>query len=824
MLSTDKITFHVISHTHWDREWYLPFETFRSELVDLINELLTILEQNNDFIFHLDGQSIILQDFLEIYPDKKELLKKFIKSKNILIGPWYVLSDQFLSSGEATIRNLLYGIRDVREFGEPMMVGYLPDQFGQIAQLPQILKGFNIHYAILGRGIQDGFAEHNWHSLNGDSVLTICMTSWYNNAQRIPEKNTNEYLDKIFEKQKKTSLSGHILLMNGCDHLFVQKDLPDVIKKITNSDKYEIAQSSLQNVFKEIDSLKKTFPIYFGELRDDNNKQILSGTLSSRVYLKLQNYSVQTKIEKILEPLATISSLLNKTKYPFEKLKYAWKLLIQNHAHDSICGCSIDDVHKEMEIRSLKVNQLVDKLTENIKNPPHSEINKEDLFLNLVNLTSYERSEVVEAIIEIPLGPISTDPGAKPIIEKEINSFKLFNDEEEISFNILEASNVENFVLSRNDIPLLQAVKRFKILLNVSMKPFSAKAYKVIPVKEAVNKNSKSFDNSSFKLSLNKNGTFNACFKDKEFNNLHQLTIEEDFGDEYNFEAKAESCTPLPISSEWKVIEENSLRKKLKLESDMITIQITHYSNTNRIDFKTKINSNLKNKRIRLHFPTNLSTNCIVADTPFGVIERARQPLDWKDCAFNQPLYNFIDHNNGKYGLSFFGGGLASYELYKDGNGFAVDLIRAVGRLSSVHSHAHLETPDAQCNREIEFNYSVYVHDVESDVFEEQIKHQVPILSYESKMKMEFQQLLNISPELVLSSFKRSEDNEKMFILRLFNPHKKQIDNCKLNINFPYKEVLMLNLNEEKQSFLDKNKEITFSINSFQIITLGILV
>lgn len=802
----------------------MPFEIFRSELVDLIDNLLDILEQNSKFIFHLDGQTIILSDYLEIKPQNKEKLKKYIKSGNILIGPWYVLSDQFLSSAESTIRNLMYGSRDSKEFGSPMLVGYLPDQFGQIAQLPQIFKGFNIQNAILGRGIQDGIAEHNWYGLNGDSILAIALTHWYNNAQVIPEENTDKYLSNILEKQKKTSLSGHILLMNGCDHLFVQKNLPGVLEKIKSSKDYEIVHDSLQNAFNKIEDSKNPFPIYFGELRDDNNKQILSGTLSSRVYLKLQNYNTQTRIEKILEPLASISAILNKTKYPFEKLKYAWKLLIQNHAHDSICGCSIDDVHREMEVRYLKVNQLADKLLENIKNQKP----ETDSFLNLINLTSYERSDIVETIIDIPLGPISTDPGAKPLVEKEVHNFKLLDGENEVNFKILQQLELENFVLSRYEVPLLQAVKRFKIILPVSMKPFSGKAYKIMPAEGKEDKNILPIGNFNLKLEFQKNGTFNALLKNnnKQFKNLHLLTIEDDLGDEYNFESGSDIGLLKIENWSIEIIEENILRKRTLLKGAIedfeVSTEVISYSNTNRIDFKTKINNKLKNKRIRLHFPTSIGTNFITADTPFGIIERARPSIDWKKSASNQPLYNFIHHKNEKLGLSFFGGGLASYELYKDGNGFAVDLIRAVGRLSSVHSHSHLETPEAQCNRLIEFNYSIYLQeDSHEDMQKEQLKYQVPVFSFESKTKMEFAQLIDIAPDVVLSSFKRSEYNENLYIIRLFNPSNRSI-NTRLGLNFPFKKVFLLNLNEEIEKTYDSKKQLNLDIGQHQIITVGI--
>ena len=128
-METRKFSLHIISHTHWDREWYFPFEMYRVELIDLIDNLLNILKVNKNFIFHVDGYSLLIEDYLKIKPQKKNLIKEYVKAGNILTGPWYVLSDQFLSSGEATIRNLIYGIKYARDFGNVMLIGYLPDQF-----------------------------------------------------------------------------------------------------------------------------------------------------------------------------------------------------------------------------------------------------------------------------------------------------------------------------------------------------------------------------------------------------------------------------------------------------------------------------------------------------------------------------------------------------------------------------------------------------------------------------------------------------------------------------------------------------------------------
>jgi len=129
----------VVPHTHWDREWYMEREKSRMMLVDVIDELLYMLNANNDYVFMLDGQTLLLEDYLSIRPDRKQELTGFIKSGRVSIGPWYILPDEFLVSGEAHIRNFLIGDSVCRELGGKMTIGYLPDSFGHPSQMPQIL-------------------------------------------------------------------------------------------------------------------------------------------------------------------------------------------------------------------------------------------------------------------------------------------------------------------------------------------------------------------------------------------------------------------------------------------------------------------------------------------------------------------------------------------------------------------------------------------------------------------------------------------------------------------------------------------------------------
>ena len=103
-------TMHVVSHTHWDREWYLPFQLFRVRLVDLIDHLIDLLERDPTFRhFNLDGQTAMIEDYLEIGPEKRAALQRLARAGRVSVGPWYVLNDEFLASGESTVRSLLIG-------------------------------------------------------------------------------------------------------------------------------------------------------------------------------------------------------------------------------------------------------------------------------------------------------------------------------------------------------------------------------------------------------------------------------------------------------------------------------------------------------------------------------------------------------------------------------------------------------------------------------------------------------------------------------------------------------------------------------------------
>ncbi len=385
MMKENGKMFCVVSHTHWDREWYQPHEVFRHRLIDLIDRLLVILAEQPNYVFHLDAQTVVLEDYLAVCPDKKDLLRQHITEGRIIIGPWYLQNDFYIPSGESTIRNLLEGARLCREFGGCSQVGYAADQFGNISQLPQILRGFGLDNFVFGRGFsrvemqEDGSytplttpTEFIWRGADGSELLAIHMRHWYNNAQRFSADidKAERYLRMIADRyDNEFTLTPYILLMNGVDHLEAQPDLLPILDALQQRlDEGEtIKQYRLDDYVAATAAYvrEQAVPLeaVTGEMRCDKGLTTLQCTLSSRSYLKIANAEAQILLENRLEPLYSMMELEGMHGvYPYDRFRFAWKSLIRNHPHDSICGCSHDAVHAHMENRYAELREFSEEL------------------------------------------------------------------------------------------------------------------------------------------------------------------------------------------------------------------------------------------------------------------------------------------------------------------------------------------------------------------------------------------------------------------------------------------------------------------------------
>jgi len=371
--ATNTTTLLLVPHTHWDREWYQTFQQFRLRLVRAVDLVLDTLERDPAFTcFMLDGQTVLLDDYLEVRPEHAERLRTLARSGRLLTGPWYVQPDEFLVGGESLIRNLQVGRRMAAPYGGAMPVGYLPDSFGHIAQLPQILRGFGLDNAVLWRGVGPEIKanEFRWAAADGSEVLVIWLGDefGYSNAANLPLDGQALAVraQQVAERLRPRTAGSYLLLMNGSDHLEPQVGLPAALAAANEHLRESGMELRIGSLPDFIATLRETLPagtaLHSGELRSGYYAHLLPGVLSTRMWLKQRNAACEAQLVRWTEPAVAYAWALGEA-HPTCLVELAWKYLLPNHAHDSICGCGIDQVHREMLPRFDQSEQIAIELT-----------------------------------------------------------------------------------------------------------------------------------------------------------------------------------------------------------------------------------------------------------------------------------------------------------------------------------------------------------------------------------------------------------------------------------------------------------------------------
>lgn len=355
----------VVAHTHWDREWYETHQNFRYRLVQAVDRLLDIFAGDPRYAhFLLDAQAIVLRDYLEIRPEKRVTLQRLVEEGRLEIGPWYVLADEFLVSGEALIRNLQLGMDWCQRFARTMRIGYIPDSFGHPGQLPQILRGFGLEVAVASRGLEAQEAELWWQAPDGSRVLVLHLRQGYGNLAWVPLR-PDRFLatfEARLDALRPYVHSGAAILLAGTDHLEPLPQLPDLLEVARAAHpELEIEHTSLSACAAWIQEHVDGLATVRGEQRAARRAPVVPGTLSSRMHLKQRNDACQRLLERCAEPLSGLARALGGPDWR-PHLRHAWEMLLENHPHDSISGCSVDAVHREMLPRFERVEQLGERV------------------------------------------------------------------------------------------------------------------------------------------------------------------------------------------------------------------------------------------------------------------------------------------------------------------------------------------------------------------------------------------------------------------------------------------------------------------------------
>lgn len=758
---------HVISHTHWDREWYLTREQYRLRLVDLIDAVLDRMDQDPRFrYFHLDGQTIVLGDYLEVRPDQGDRLRQRIAEGRLLVGPWYVMPDMFLVSGESLVRNLALGHRIAESFGGVMRAGYTPDPFGHVAQMPQILAGFGLDNAILWRGFGGPRAEYTWQGLDGTRVLLLHFPKeGYCNAFRLPllpAPARREEAAALVSREQSRSSVGAALLMAGVDHTEPHPELLTMMDEIGASG----VTASLSTLPAYVNAVRASLAaagahleVVSGELRaGEEYSNLLPGVLSARTYLKKSNVRAQALLEKTLEPLALMAFLAGEP-YPTGILAYAWKTLLENHPHDSICGCSIDEVHAENETRFARVLQVAEgqalkslrALARRVEPGPSGSIR----FL-VVNTDLEVFDGVVEAVIDIPIR--SAEPGRRldpGVFEAPLAFFPAGSVVREVTDpegraipfqEVGRESRIEQWT-SRVEVPLAVEVERLRLVCDVSIPSvgfvaLDARLGSGPALAASETAHSRSIENDVLRIEAAPDGTVNVLDKRTGITFGSVLEIEDvgDVGDEYNYSPPGKDLrvTSRGGAAAVEVTAAGALRRALRIATSLsvpaeaapdrtrraqeraalgVVIELEIDQGSPVVSGRVRLENTALDHRVRLLFPTGASSVAESrADSAFGVVSRPAQrlapasPLPEEPVnAF--PLQSFVDAGDHRAGMTVMSEGLMEYEVV--GNAIALTLVRSVGWLSREdlatrrgNAGPSLATPGAQCLGVHEFRFA----------------------------------------------------------------------------------------------------------------------
>ncbi|MBX7247122.1 MAG: hypothetical protein K1X53_16615 [Candidatus Sumerlaeaceae bacterium] len=454
---------HIISNTHWDREWRYPFQAYRMDLVDMMDRLLDILETNTDYrAFFLDSQTVILEDYLEIRPENEERVKRQVAADRLQIGPWYTLPDEWGCPGESLVRNLLMGHRVGKKYGPITKVGYTPFSNGQISQLPQLYRGFGLDSCFFYRGIHKEVAksEFLWEGADGSRIFGFRFADYarYNyyyltyrpgllgrfttdrdyiwNPEEVPYRVASEqtqdrqygWIDqklRVWEGNVSRSAedarrftapdatTSHLLYMMGHDHSFAATEETDLIKSLQDGEEAggdKIIHSSLTDYMEAFRREARDLEVVKGEMRHTLKvglwTTLMATILSCRLYLKQRNARLCAALTLEAEPLAAVAWITG-SSYPTKFLEVAWKKVLVNHAHDAIGGCSVDKVHVEMMARWSEVETIIEEITRRSMRDlaariDGSWIDTKDLQLTVFYTTPYTRSGVVDVVLDLP--------------------------------------------------------------------------------------------------------------------------------------------------------------------------------------------------------------------------------------------------------------------------------------------------------------------------------------------------------------------------------------------------------------------------------------
>ncbi len=617
---------HVVSNTHWDREFRMSFQRTRQQLVKMMDTLLDLLEDDPDYAsYTLDAHSILVEDYLEVRPERRERIEKLAQAGRLLIGPWYTLPDIPNIGQEAVVRNLMYGHKVARELGAgAMKVGYTPCSWGQTGQLPQIYAGFDIHEILFYRGISphESPAEFIWEAPDGTRALAhrFALFARYNYYYLVFRKITYglDYNDRAWQwgKEGETPFRPAEEGPAGIELLepkvrYLRKRLAPAIKETLELEgteyqyPYFLAMHGhdvswphpleskvirdANRVQRQVKVVHSDLPAYFKKLRRvmreadmtvlkgerrSNLKEgfwtyLLPGTISARTYLKRINFLTEAALVGQAEPLA-VMGWLDGVPYPTRYLDLAWRYLMANHTHDAHAGCAPDAVCADVEYRYRQSRQLAEgvvqeSLKELVCRVDTRDLGNKDILLAVFNPLPFARDEVVPVTLDVPE-------------EMHAQSVQLVDSKgRRVDCQVQSVASEGLFVDNPWNVPQVFLSDRFRLLVDAKHLPaMGYETFRVVP-KAAADRHSGSLmpgantlENEFLRVKVAGNGTLALLDKEREieYRGLGYLQDQGEAGNAWRHQAPLEDVVlnSLGAHASTTVVEDGPLAATLRVD------------------------------------------------------------------------------------------------------------------------------------------------------------------------------------------------------------------------------------------------------------------
>ncbi len=815
-----------VPHTHWDREWYRSFQSFRAHLVDAIDAVLDQLQREPDFVFLLDGQTVVLEDYFEIRPEREVDIRRAVAQGRLAIGPWYVQPDSLLPGGEAHIRNLMIGRGVGQGIGHVSTIAYTPDSFGHPAQFPQIFSGFGMRAFVYWRGngneLEHLPTEYRWVAPDGTGITACLMYRGYFNGALLPADvdNAIDVLKIVYMEESEQTQQNAILIMNGIDHAPPHPDAMALATGLAKALDIEVKVSLLEPF---VDSIEGELPSYQGPLVGGRIANLLPGVWSARLPLKLANRHAETTLLATTEPMAVLASLFG---LPDERasLRAAWKSLLKNQAHDSIGGCSIDRVHIQMLPRYFAAQSLADETAKRImerlagqqqaRQTPMSD----PIEVAVFNPSPYVRSGVARLSLD-------AGPALAPTLEGTTYHPVLAANKPEGGYTADGAS--VRFVVGDSDGRFFFDVHQHAVDLEIPVSNIPAFGYKRLVLQATAHADETVDDgtrigNQHLQLELEQAGTVTLICSGNSYRGL--MTVEDlgDRGDSYDADILPDDgCCELLRCKHRRCIHPNGtqvleVERLFRLPRELndersgrgaeqtgvrLTTDYILYPDSDTLKVRVRLKNTAKDHRLRLLFPTAKAVAQFSYATTFDTAITAITKPD--TSAWMHPAPSTFVHQGwvSLNGLTVVAAGLPEAEVGEDGT-LAITLLRSIGWLSRPDLNTRpgpagpvIPVDNAQCLETIEAELNLFAG---TDVVKAQ-QCEVPLVAVIAGSKPLLQpdhSMLQLhSDSLLMTAFKPAEQGDD-FILRLLNPGA-TIATGELQLGFDASSVHVSSLDEQ---------------------------